>query len=84
MRNVWATLHHSLQDAGLTEIIEGGALVIRVPGQEVPVMLRKSDGGFGYDSTDLASLKYRLQVALPLLLSACIFICCSISLAVEW
>jgi len=27
----------------------------------VPLMLQKSDGGFGYDSTDMAALKYRIQ-----------------------
>ena len=50
-----------MKAAGLTEL-DGDAVVIRVPGQDVPIMLRKSDGGFGYDSTDLASIKYRLQV----------------------
>ena len=25
-----------------------------------PLMVRKSDGGYGYDSTDLAAMKYRL------------------------
>lgn len=28
---------------------------------EVPLILRKSDGGFGYDSTDVAAIRYRLQ-----------------------
>lgn len=32
-----------------------------VEGYEVPLICRKSDGGFGYDSTDLAAIKYRLQ-----------------------
>jgi len=49
-----------LQDKKLTEVSDG-AIIIRVPGFEVPLMVRKSDGGFGYDSTDLASLKYRIQ-----------------------
>lgn len=45
----------------------GTALVQWVPGQEVPLMVRKSDGGYGYDSTDLAALKYRLyEQAVPL------------------
>ena len=26
-----------------------------------PLMVKKSDGGYGYDSTDLAAIKYRLQ-----------------------
>jgi len=51
-----------LQDSGICES-DQGALIIRVPesGQDVPVMLRKSDGGFGYDGTDMAALKYRLK-----------------------
>lgn len=28
-----------------------GATVLRVPGFEVPLMVRKSDGGYGYDTT---------------------------------
>ena len=37
-----------------------GALVFNVEGHKVPLMVQKSDGGFGYDSTDLAAAKYRL------------------------
>ena len=29
-------------------------------GKPVPLMLRKSDGGYGYDSTDAAAIRYRL------------------------
>jgi arginyl-tRNA synthetase len=28
---------------------------------EVPLILQKSDGGFGYDSTDMAAIKFRLK-----------------------
>lgn len=49
------------EEAGLINIEEGGAKCVFVPGYAVPVMLQKSDGGFGYDSTDMAALKYRLQ-----------------------
>jgi len=38
-----------------------GALVVPVDGSEVPLMLRKRDGGYGYDSTDMAAIKYRLH-----------------------
>lgn len=31
-------------------------------GERLPFMLQKSDGGFNYSTTDLASLKYRVQV----------------------
>jgi arginyl-tRNA synthetase len=29
-------------------------------GRPLPLMLRKSDGGYGYDSTDVAAIRYRL------------------------
>lgn len=31
------------------------------PDGEIPLWLQKSDGGFGYDSTDLAAIRYRCQ-----------------------
>ena len=43
------------------QIEEGGAKCVFVSSYKVPLMLQKSDGGFGYDSTDMAALKYRLQ-----------------------
>jgi len=30
-------------------------------GKPVPLIIRKSDGGYGYDTTDLATIKYRVQ-----------------------
>jgi arginyl-tRNA synthetase len=33
--------------------------LLKVEGQKVPLIVRKSDGGFGYDSTDLAAIRYR-------------------------
>lgn len=48
-----------LESKGLTEFSDG-ALVVKVEGQDVPLMVRKTDGGFGYDSTDLAALRHRL------------------------
>jgi len=47
--------------AGLLSIEEGGAKCVFVENYKVPLMLQKSDGGFGYDSTDMAALKYRLH-----------------------
>ena len=49
-------------DAKMIQIEEGGAKCVFVPKYAVPLMLQKSDGGYGYDSTDMAALKYRLQV----------------------
>ena len=33
-----------------------------VPNFDVPLIIQKKDGGFGYDSTDLMALKYRTLV----------------------
>jgi len=41
--------------------ISSGALVVDVPCSDIPLMLRKSDGGYGYDSTDLAAITLRVQ-----------------------
>lgn len=49
-------------EAKLLKVEEGGAKCVFVDGYKVPLMLQKSDGGFGYDSTDMAALKYRLQI----------------------
>jgi arginyl-tRNA synthetase len=48
--------------AGKVEVAEGGAkCVFNRPTFAVPLMLQKSDGGYGYDSTDMAALRYRLK-----------------------
>ena len=38
-----------------------GALIFALPNHNVPLMAKKTDGGYGYDSTDLAAAKYRLM-----------------------
>ena len=54
-----------LESRGLAWISDG-ALCAFPPGftgrdgKPVPLMLRKSDGGYGYDSTDAAAIRYRL------------------------
>ena len=50
-----------LQQTGVTSDSDG-ALVIFPPGtvHEQPLIVRKSDGGFGYDSTNMAGIWYRL------------------------
>lgn len=45
----------------ITKTADDGRSLMFVEGYEVPLICRKSDGGFGYDSTDLAAIKYRLQ-----------------------
>jgi arginyl-tRNA synthetase len=47
-------------------VVSDGALCVFPPGftgrngAPLPLMLRKSDGGYGYDSTDMAAIRYRL------------------------
>jgi arginyl-tRNA synthetase len=55
-----------LTEAGLARMSDG-ALCAFPPGfsgrdgKPLPLMLRKSDGGYGYDSTDVAAIRYRLR-----------------------
>ena len=42
-------------------IEDKGAKILRVPGFKNPMIIVKSDGGIGYDSTDLAALNYRVN-----------------------
>ena len=47
-------------NSGLAEE-DGGALVVRFGNRERPMLVRKSDGGFLYATTDLAAIKFRTQ-----------------------
>jgi arginyl-tRNA synthetase len=38
-----------------------GAIVVWVEGYEAPLIVRKTDGGFGYATTDLAAVRFRAQ-----------------------
>jgi arginyl-tRNA synthetase len=55
-----------LERAGVA-VISDGALCVFPPGftnrdgQPLPMILRKSDGGYGYDTTDLAAIRYRIR-----------------------
>ncbi|MET9070104.1 arginine--tRNA ligase [Streptosporangium sandarakinum] len=55
-----------LQEHGIAVISEG-ALCVFPPGftgregQPLPFMIRKSDGGYGYATTDMATIRYRVQ-----------------------
>eukprot|EP00252_Welwitschia_mirabilis_P017985 TRINITY_DN4011_c0_g1_i2.p1 TRINITY_DN4011_c0_g1~~TRINITY_DN4011_c0_g1_i2.p1 ORF type:complete len:592 (+),score=132.11 TRINITY_DN4011_c0_g1_i2:303-2078(+) len=49
-----------LEEKGLIKESEG-AKVIFIEGQNIPLIVVKSDGGFNYASTDLAALWYRLN-----------------------
>ncbi|KAJ8602340.1 hypothetical protein CTAYLR_004218 [Chrysophaeum taylorii] len=39
---------------------ENGAACIHLPNHGFPLIVRKSDGGYGYDSTDAAAVRHRL------------------------
>ncbi|XP_055339993.1 LOW QUALITY PROTEIN: arginine--tRNA ligase, cytoplasmic-like [Paramacrobiotus metropolitanus] len=41
---------------------EEGRKLLFVPGGQIPLTIVKSDGGFTYDTSDLACIKHRLQV----------------------
>ncbi|MEU6744539.1 arginine--tRNA ligase [Streptosporangium sandarakinum] len=55
-----------LQEQGIA-VISDGALCVFPPGftgregQPLPFMIRKSDGGYGYATTDMATIRYRVQ-----------------------
>ena len=50
----------SFIERGLAEE-DGGAIVVRFKNRERPMLIRKSDGGFLYATTDLAAIKFRTQ-----------------------
>jgi len=51
-----------VEDKGFVEISDGAKCVfVKGKGKNaVPLMLQKSDGGYNYDTTDMAAAKYRL------------------------
>ncbi|HEX4054480.1 MAG TPA: arginine--tRNA ligase [Tepidisphaeraceae bacterium] len=48
-----------LKSAGIAVESEG-AIVVQVPGYESPLIIKKSDGGYLYGTTDLAAIRYRI------------------------
>jgi arginyl-tRNA synthetase len=44
-----------------TAVIDDGALCVFVEGFSAPLIVRKSDGGFGYATTDLAAIRRRVR-----------------------
>jgi arginyl-tRNA synthetase len=60
-----ADVNDELERKGIA-VMSHGALCAFPPGfvgrdgKPLPLMLRKSDGGYGYDSTDAAAIRYRL------------------------
>src|SRR3954451_6419466 len=49
-----------LENSGAA-VIDDGALVVFVEGFNSPMIVRKSDGGFGYSATDLAAIRHRVR-----------------------
>ena len=54
-----------LEEKNLIEISDGAKCVFldgfkNRDGEPLPIMVQKSDGGFNYDTTDLAAIKYRI------------------------
>ena len=49
-----------LERKGLT-VVDDGALCVFVDGFAAPMIVRKSDGGFGYSATDLAAIRHRVR-----------------------
>jgi arginyl-tRNA synthetase len=48
-----------LKEKGVAEVSDGATCVF-VEGCEVPLIVQKSDGGYGYASTDMAAIKQRI------------------------
>jgi arginyl-tRNA synthetase len=48
-----------LKEKGIAELSDG-AMCVFIEGSEVPLIVQKSDGGFGYAATDMAALKQRV------------------------
>ncbi len=60
-----AAVAAELADAGIAVSSDGALVVLSEEvtgpdGQPAALMVRKRDGGYGYDTTDLATLKYRI------------------------
>lgn len=61
------TIVDELSDKHLIEISEGAKCVFlegfkNREGEPMPLMVQKSDGGYNYDTTDLAAIRYRIFV----------------------
>jgi arginyl-tRNA synthetase len=56
-----STTVERLLESGVAELSEGAVVVWDRRLSEAPFMIRKSDGGFGYATTDVATLEYRAR-----------------------
>lgn len=53
-------LVEELEESGVA-VVDNGALCVFVEGFEAPLIVRKSDGGYGYATTDLAAIRHRVR-----------------------
>ncbi|CAI9401766.1 Arginine--tRNA ligase [Aestuariimicrobium sp. T2.26MG-19.2B] len=53
-------LVRELEESGVA-VVDQGALCVFVDGIEAPLIVRKSDGGYGYATTDLAAIRRRVN-----------------------
>jgi arginyl-tRNA synthetase len=62
-----ASVVAELENAGMAKESDGALCVFPNgftgrDGEPLPLIVRKRDGGYGYDSTDLATIRYRMRV----------------------
>lgn len=55
-----APLANDLEARGVAKL-DAGALVVFVDGFDAPAIIRNSAGGYGYDVTDVAAIRYRVE-----------------------
>lgn len=61
-----AQLCQELEDLGLARVSDGALCTFPAgftgrDGEPLPLIIRKSDGGYGYGTTDLATIRYRVR-----------------------
>lgn len=57
--NMLPAVCEDLEARGIAKV-DQGALAVFVDGYEAPAIMRNSQGGYGYDVTDVAALRYRV------------------------
>ena len=58
-RDRLAAVVEAFLEAGIAEE-DAGAVIVRFEGRDRPLIIRKSDGGYLYSTTDLAAIRYRV------------------------
>ena len=59
--NMLDNIVKELRDKSMLKKEKNGAELLFVEDNKPPLIVKKSDGGFGYDATDLAALRYRIN-----------------------